>query len=65
MISATEERLAWKSDRQAMERDLEDVHRRLDEYEGELRERLGRGLHAAMICPAAPRMVPATFGADR
>ena len=36
MFSATEERLVTKSDRQAMERDLKDIHRRLDEYEGEL-----------------------------
>src|SRR5208283_1110555 len=46
MLSATEERSVPKPDRQAIERNLEEVHRRLDEYEGEIRERLGRGWQA-------------------
>ena len=36
MFSGIEERLVAESDREAMERNLKDLHRRLDEYEGEL-----------------------------
>jgi hypothetical protein len=36
MFSAAEESLVSKTDRKAMERNLKDVHKRLDEYEGEL-----------------------------
>jgi hypothetical protein len=36
MTSATEEELARESERRAMERDLEAIHRRLDEYEREV-----------------------------
>jgi hypothetical protein len=36
MFSGTEERSTPASDRQAMERNLQDLHRILDQYEGEL-----------------------------
>jgi hypothetical protein len=42
MLSATEERSPPVSDRQAMERNLRDVHRILDEYEVELAAGYGR-----------------------
>ena len=34
MLNATEECPVRRTDRQAMERNLEEVHRRLDEFEG-------------------------------
>ena len=36
MLSTAEGRLFTNADRQAMERHIEDLHRRLDEFEGEL-----------------------------
>jgi hypothetical protein len=50
MFSAIEAGLAAKWDRQAMERNLEELHERLDEYEGEL-----AGYYAGIQCAEARR----------